>query len=359
MEITAKITGVKYSPLMCQKSEEYNFDKLENVLSQEKKNATFTLDFGENNKIAISRWVSAKRTRSYPYARVYDTLDFSGKKVAIIPIFKDEGKAGDRDFLQWDTISLMSLLNVNVIIGYYASASRSNTYPNKITNQKFNIEYIKRQIVELLSYQSDALHWNMKQIDNIANVADKALEAYCQISETTGVEMHSFDEANKKVQALAKGKKDFMEDSRKRAERAQHRESLTTQPKEHVDDCKGKVTITNYLGGKYYFTADEITLYEEKKQVYLTEAKHTTQQNKLPALADIKDGLLKMVLFTNLESVEVDCKLYNPISVLKLTNGNGSDPNSLSKSSQQTLKLLCEEAKENKFKILFNDRYLN
>ena len=28
MEITAKITGVKYKPLMCQKSEEYNFDKV-------------------------------------------------------------------------------------------------------------------------------------------------------------------------------------------------------------------------------------------------------------------------------------------------------------------------------------------
>lgn len=357
MKITAKITGVKYKPLMCQKSEEYNFDKLGDILSQKTKNATFTLDFGDNNKMAVSRWVSAKRSRSYPYARVYDTLDFSGKKVAIIPIYKDEGKAGDRDYLQWDTISLMSLLNVNVIIGYYDNASLSNTYSTKITNQKFNIDYIKSQIKELLSYQSDALHWNMTQIDNIVEVANKALEAYCRISETTGVEMHSLEEAKKRILTLKNGKKDFMEDSRKLAKTAQCREGLTTQPKESVNGSKGTVTITNYLGGNYFFTADEIELHEN--QVYLTEAKHTAKLNKLPSLADIKDGLVKMVLFTNFESVEVDGKCYNPIPVLKLTNGNGSALNSLPASSKKMLTLLLKEAEVNKFKIFFNNRYLN
>ena len=71
----------------------------------------------QDNEFAVSWWVSPKRTRSYPYARVYDTLGFSGKKATIIPIIKDEGKDGDRDFLQWDTISLMSLLGVYVIVG--------------------------------------------------------------------------------------------------------------------------------------------------------------------------------------------------------------------------------------------------
>lgn len=357
MEITAKITGVKYKPLMCRKSDEYIFDKLGDVLSQDQKNATFTLNLGENNKIAVSRWVSAKRSRSYPYARVYDTLDFTGKKVAIIPIFKDEGKAGDRDFLQWDTISLMSLLNVNVIIGYYDSASRSNTYSTKITSQKFNIDYIKSQIEELLSYQSDALHWNMMQIDNIENVAQKALDAYNHISETTGVEMHSLEEAKKKILTLKNGKNSFMENSRKLARAAQCREGLTTQPKEYVNGTKGILTITNYLGGNYYFTADEVELCGD--QIYLTEAKHTVKINKLPSLTDIKDGLIKMILFTNMDTVDVDGHCYNPIPVLKLTNGNGSTLNSLPASSKEILTLLRKEAEVNNFKILFNDKYLN
>ena len=45
----------------------------------------------DSEKIAVSRWISPKRTRSYPYERVYDTLAFDGKKVTIIPVVKDEG----------------------------------------------------------------------------------------------------------------------------------------------------------------------------------------------------------------------------------------------------------------------------
>ncbi len=42
--------------------------------------------------VAVCLWVSPKRTRSYPYARVYDILtQEASKKVSIIPIVKDEG----------------------------------------------------------------------------------------------------------------------------------------------------------------------------------------------------------------------------------------------------------------------------
>ena len=112
-------------------------------------NATsvFLLRVDDHNTIAVSWWVSAKRTRSYPYARVYDTLSFSGKKITIIPVMKDEGKQGDRDFLQWDTIALMSLLGVYVIIGYYTDAERSLRYRHKITKQRFDsAEWLKAAV---------------------------------------------------------------------------------------------------------------------------------------------------------------------------------------------------------------------
>lgn len=92
---------------------------LKNLTKQYLKAAILFLKLMKKNKIAISRWVSPKRTRSYPYARVYDTLNFVGKRITIIPVIKDEGKDGDRDFLQWDTISLMSLLGIYVSIAYY------------------------------------------------------------------------------------------------------------------------------------------------------------------------------------------------------------------------------------------------
>src|SRR3990170_6939904 len=133
MDLSAKIKGIKYNPLICRELEVFDSKDLENTLSS---CASFILNINKENKVAISWWVSAKRTRSYPYARVYDTLGFAGKKITIIPVVKDEGKEGDRDFLQWDTVSLMSLLGVYVIIAYYSEATQSSRYDKKITEQR-------------------------------------------------------------------------------------------------------------------------------------------------------------------------------------------------------------------------------
>jgi hypothetical protein len=58
------------------------------------------------------------------FERVYNTLYLS-KKITIIPIIKDEGLGGDRDFIQWDTISLMSLIEIS----HYHSSY--DTFPQK------------------------------------------------------------------------------------------------------------------------------------------------------------------------------------------------------------------------------------
>ena len=132
MDILAKIKGIKYNPFLCRNLKIFDFENLRMALDS---CASFILNINKENKIAISWWVSSKRTRSYPYARVYDTLNFSGKKITIIPVIKDEGKEGDRDFLQWDTVSLMSLLGIYVIIAYYTEAEKSKRYRHKITRK--------------------------------------------------------------------------------------------------------------------------------------------------------------------------------------------------------------------------------
>ena len=178
MEINGEIEGIKYKLFLHKPLTRFTLENLDRALSEK---AGFILKVNKDNEFAVSWWVSPKRTRSYPYARVYDTLGFSGKKVTTIPIIKDEGKDGDRDFLQWDTISLMSLLGVYVIVDYYIQADRNPGYKNKITNQRFDTEYIKEEIQRLLSYQSDALHWNLELIDKISHIADMALNAYKKI----------------------------------------------------------------------------------------------------------------------------------------------------------------------------------
>ncbi len=58
--------------------------KLENFDVNQSAGAFILAD--DKKKIAVSHWISPKRTRSFPYARVYDTLAFSGKKATIIPV---------------------------------------------------------------------------------------------------------------------------------------------------------------------------------------------------------------------------------------------------------------------------------
>lgn len=112
MQIDAVITGIKYETLLNSELEKISFQDFDiNTCPSS------CIIFNKSLNFAISKWVSPKRTRSYPYERVYNTLG-SNKKITIIPIIKDEGFDGDRDFIQWDTISLMSLLDVYVILAY-------------------------------------------------------------------------------------------------------------------------------------------------------------------------------------------------------------------------------------------------
>lgn len=155
----------------------------------------------------------------------------------------------------------MSLLGIYVIIAYYKTASKNPDYTNKITNQKFDFSYIRKEISNLLSYQSDALHWNLSQLDMAGEVGQRAIEAYAHISEKLKVEIHSKSSAEKRIERILEGKKTFMVLSRDLAEKAQVRESVTVQPKEKLSGKKGVITIKNYLGGYYFFTCDEVKIH--------------------------------------------------------------------------------------------------
>jgi len=91
----------------------------------------------------------------------------------------------------------------------------------------------------------------------------------------------------------------------------------------------------------------------KNKSIHLIEGKHTKQSN-FPSLGDIKDGLLKMILFTNLEDVKINNKNYTPIPTLKLTAEKEFELRNLNKSGGKILKLLQKEAEKNKFKIKVN-----
>lgn len=312
MLVLGRIEDVEYHPLLCSELPEVSMQDIRT--GEAFRHAVFRLRM-RDEIIAISTWVSPKRTRSYPYSRVYDTLKFKSR-ITIIPLVKDEGVEGDRDYLQWDTVSLMSLLGVYVIVAYYNEAVRSPRYQNKITNQEFDYAYISQKIEEFRDYKSDALHWNLKQLRSLEEIGEKCAKAYYHtMPRELGVQMHGINGFKRKLRSLTKDVETFIKTSREAAKSAQNREFLTTQPKESVLDSKAKITIANYLGGMYYFTVDETTAIA--KTLFLTEMKHSSRL--MPSINDVKDGLLKMILYTNLVKVRVDGISMMPIPVLGMT----------------------------------------
>jgi hypothetical protein len=312
MTITGKITGIKYKIHLAEdlpKIEETSFDINKVPTSCIRQTADGKHSF------AISRWVSPKRTRSYPYEKVYNTLNTS-KKITVIPIVKDEGAAGDRDFIQWDTVSLMSLLDVFVIFAYYNKADKAGT---KITNQQFDNKFVLAKIKEIEHYHSSALHWNLNELNtNLHHILDKVKTSYSSIEKSTGVKLHNTSGLDNFKNKIGKDISLFMAFSRDKAEKAQSRELVTIQPKESLATLtKAKITITNYLGGQYFFTVDEVKILKNK--LLLIEGKHSAKA-VLPSKGDIKDGLLKMILYCNLSDKKLNRKKISCEPILELTS---------------------------------------
>ena len=357
MNITGKITGIKYKvhladDLQIIQATAFDINEVPTACIINDGKRTF----------AISKWVSPKRTRSYPYERVYNTLTTS-KKITVIPIVKDEGVAGDRDFIQWDTVSLMSLLDVFVIFAYYNKAEKAG---NKITNQQFDNKYVLRKIKEIKEYHSSALHWNINELKtNFHSILKKVVLSYGKIETKTKVPLHGIKGLQNFQDKIGKDVSLFMEFSRGKAAQAQSREFVTHQLKENLSTfSKAKITITNYLGGNYFFTADEIVVTKEK--MFLVEGKHSVNA-LLPSKSDIKDGLLKMILYCNLVETKVDGKNMECRPILELTstllkgqiNSHSSvkeiesffTRNNFSASHKKLVIHLFEETKSNNFTV--------
>ena len=358
-EITGEIDKIIYTQFVADKLRTFNLD----TLNINKTPGAFLL-LGEKEKIAVSRWISPKRTRSYPYERVYDTLAHKGKKVAVIPVVKDEGLGGDRDFIQWDTISLLSLLDVHVVLAYYDDAIKNVRRADKITKQKFENDFVRKRLEEVFNFNGSSREWNEKEAKNLKAVFEKAKFAYRKISKKTATYLHNEDRLNERIK-FAETPQRFIGYSRRRSRNAQAREFVTIQPNEALSTLsKAKVTITNALYGKFYFTVDETLL--EPKSISLIEAKHS-RRSKMPSKNDIKDGLIKMMLYTNLKNVKFGERRLKHKTMIRLTsskligsiNSNSSQGivksfvvrNSLGVRQAEFLIKIFQEARANNFII--------
>jgi predicted Zn-dependent peptidase len=209
------------------------------------------------------------------------------------------------------------------------------------------------------------LEWNLKQLREIAPLLEKAKTAYREIAKKTGVALHGESGVDQFGQKIKGNVEEFMRLSRLKAQDAQSREFAALQPKESLaSDTKGRVTITDSFGGKYFFTCDETS--KQGKTIHLIEAKHS-RRAKMPNETDIKDGLLKMMLYANLQNVRVGGEKFEHKPVLRLTSAklqgaisSESKPedfesfcitNLLSPEQKAFLKTLFNEARQNRFAV--------
>jgi len=319
LHFTGFIRGVTYTTYLAERLKEINLD----VFDVNQANA-YGLIKSPVTEIAYSKWVSPKRSRSYPFPRIYNTYN-SSKVITIIPIIKDEGEDGDIDKIQYSTISWMNLLNVYIILGYYESAKKSgrtgqNT-KNKLNEQRFNNDFIKNQLDEILAYRQCALHWNINLFEErFTQIFLKALNCYESISKQTGVKVHSRQAMDKYLQKIVVEFEEFQNISLKGSQSASKREALTSHALEYlVDGQKATISIENYLGGIYYLTPDEIF---NQNGLYIIQESKNASKDSLPKLTDIQDGLFKLILFSNLDTLQLNGQLVSFVTKLKLTGKN-------------------------------------
>jgi hypothetical protein len=272
-------------------------------------------------QIAYSKWVSPKRTRSYPFARIYNTYN-SSKILTVIPVIKDEGQDGDLDKIQYSTFAWMNLLNIYIVLGYYSTAEK-NKRPkqinkHKLTNQKFDNDFIVRQINEIIDYKQSALHWNMNLFGkHFIPTFQRALESYSKISIETGVIIHNQVSLEKYLQSIVGDFNQFRGISLIGSKNASERESKTNHELEYLSDGnKATFCIENYLGGTYYLTSDEILIIDD---CYIIQESKNSSRSILPDLNDIQDGLFKLILYSNLSSLQLNGANVNFSTRLKLT----------------------------------------
>jgi len=222
LQFTGFIKGVRYTTHLEKNLKEINLDEFDINQSN-----SFGKIKSPITEITYSKWVSPKRTRSYPFARIYNTYNAS-KVITIIPVIKDEGRDGDRDKIQYSTISWMNLMNIYIVLAYYENADKSlkkgQENKDKLTNQQFDNHHVKSQIDEILAYRQSALHWNKKLFEErFTGIFKKALDCYDSISRKTGVVIHSRNDMDDYLQLITQEFKEFENISLKASQRASKR----------------------------------------------------------------------------------------------------------------------------------------
>lgn len=318
LQLAGFIKGVRYQPTLIKDLPSYALTGFDINAAA----SSGIIAVGEGDILSYCKWKTPKRTRIYPFARVYNIYHLNTKQIAVIPIIKDEGAGTQNlDRINFITYSWMNLLNVYIILAWYDDASIRLHEPGRVKDQRLEADFVRARLVELQNYRASALHWNKMHFErDFEHVFHNAVESYRRIEIEKGARFHRIESnlhvLNTYMENGAFSIAAFKANSLPRSEQAARREIQTMHQHERVQaGAKGLFTISNYLGGEYHLTADEV--FQEADHLIIQESKQGS--GKLPALDDIKDGLFKLILFANLETLLLNGKPVDFKARLNLT----------------------------------------
>tara|TARA_Y100001936_G_scaffold4720_1_gene4280 strand:- start:39 stop:1187 length:1149 start_codon:yes stop_codon:yes gene_type:complete len=305
-----------------------NFTTVDEIKKdQDEIKPTFLLKDGIETVAAVSCWVSPKRTRSYPFARVLHTLyQKDCKKITIIPVVKDEGgnmpelrkkPYGDRDYLQYATVMMMTFLGVYLIPAYYVDAELNNRPSErkkmKITKQKFDSIFISKKIQEILKTKKTVQEWNDSIRDSISeDLADVIKEKYTNIQRKTGGKLHDLDVMHKFLKNTF-DPDNFKSKSARSSAGAAKGETQTSNKKEKTFGFpKAQISFNiKDIPGECDLTTDGYHIINET--LFLLECKHSKNGIKAD---DIEDALFKYHFFNQINEFSDGNSTYDTKTVI-------------------------------------------
>ena len=351
-------------------SESYNFSKdpglkelkFNNAMTE---NSTSFKSKIESEVVAISVWTTPKRTKTYPFPRVYSTLGHDGKKITIIPVQASYGKHGDDNKLQPSTISWMSGLGVYVIVGVFTKAkmrpkgkAAANAKEGKVSTQgepvftsfEFENDELLEQVKEIVSKCPKVEDWNQKQLVRIPSLLKIAIENNRRLGKELGVFVRSFKSLEKKLGVWNTDIPKFLLDCDKESEKAQHREFSSDQKLENVPGKKGKFNVNMGNSKTIFLTADSVSIDQKEKIIEILEGKHTTK-GKFPDENDVLDALFKLMIFKK-SDITIDGMKYSKKLVCYLSGTDVATDEEIKRKYQD----LIIECKHNDIEFRFNDK---
>ncbi len=354
-------------------SEVYHFSKdpglkeIEFKKAMKENKTSFKSKISNDKIVAISVWTTPKRTKTYPFPRVYSTLGHDGKKITIIPVQASYGKYGDDNKLQPGTISWMSGLGVYVIIGVFTKAkmrpkgkTAANAKAGKISTQgkcvftefRFNDEELEEQISKIVSKCPKVEDWNQEQLLKIPSLLELAIAHNRRLGQELQVDVRNFKSLEKKLKGWKTNIPAYLSDCDKESKGAQHREFSSNQKLENVPGSKGKINVDMGNSKMIFLTGDSVSIDKNKKIIEILEGKHSSK-GKFPSEDDVLDALFKLMIFKKSE-IKIDGVKYTKKLVCYLS---GKIP-ATDKEIKEKYKELIQECKNNNIEFRFNDKVI-